>query len=132
MIQAISYECIVAPHSFFVLDVGEHATVIEFKKKDLTSIEDLRHIASGMANLYSYEAGSLWGEDFQHFIANLKYRVRYVIVVGRGINGRSGEGRVERLDHSNRTLAEPDLRNYRIRLPDRSASHSHFQWCFEH
>jgi len=28
-----------------------------------------------------------------------------------------GPGRVERPDYSDRTLSEPDVRNYRIRLP---------------
>lgn len=62
----------------------KNQTVISFKLKDLTSIDDIISIGCAMANQYCFEAGSLLTDEFKRFISNLKPRKTYVIVVGIG------------------------------------------------
>lgn len=60
----------------------EDKTIISFKLKDLTSLDEIVSIGSAMANRFCFEAGSLMSEEFKKFISNLTSRKTYVIVVG--------------------------------------------------
>ncbi|HHH2006444.1 TPA: hypothetical protein ACPZF7_004215 [Yersinia enterocolitica] len=63
-------------------------SVITFKLKDFTNIDDITSIGSAMAHLRSFEAGSLRSAEFKEFIAALKPRKTYEIIVGHDENDR--------------------------------------------
>lgn len=60
----------------------ERESIISFKLKDLTNLDEIVSIGSAMANRYCFEAGSLVSDEFKEFITTLKPRKTYAIVVG--------------------------------------------------
>ncbi|UIA94520.1 hypothetical protein LU632_26145 (plasmid) [Erwinia tracheiphila] len=69
------------------IEIFDKKSVISFKQKDFTKIDELRAICCAMANRFCFEAGSLWSDDFESFVKVLQPRKTYWIIVGISSNG---------------------------------------------
>lgn len=64
------------------IKVFEREVIVAFKKKDITTIDELVSIGCAMANNFCFEAGSLVSPEFHKFIEETKFRTTYAIAVG--------------------------------------------------
>lgn len=74
-----------------IVDIENTAerTLISFRASDLTSLQDIRQIVGSIAaGGYCFEAGTLFSEDFENFINNIKPHNRYGIMLGLDNQGK--------------------------------------------
>lgn len=58
-------------------------TYVIFKPKDLTTLDDIQHICSGVAANYSFWATSVTEQRFVDFIKEVEPRKSYAVLIGR-------------------------------------------------
>lgn len=61
---------------------SDRLTVIEFKMKDLTDINEIISIGCAISRKYCFEADVLTSAEFEDFIEKLKPRKTYQIFIG--------------------------------------------------
>lgn len=69
----------------FNVEFFERETLVTFKKKDFTNIDDVISMCSALANRHCFEAGTLLSNEFKNFIENIEHRKTYAVIVGHEI-----------------------------------------------
>ena len=69
----------------FNVEFFETKTIVTFKKKDFTNIDDVISMCSALANRHCFEAGSLLSSGFKDFIENIEHRKTYAVIVGHEV-----------------------------------------------
>ena len=64
------------------IEFGDNSTLVTFKKKDVTSVDDLKSIIHMATSNHCFWTETLETEEFKKFMSGLKIRNTYAVAVG--------------------------------------------------